>query len=395
MDGGVRLTRRDVLRLGAVTGPGLAVGGCPADRRHAARESTEAPEGPADVTIRIAPVLVELVPHLVISTIGYNGSVPAPIIRLREGHPVIVELINETDTPELVHWHGQMEGSEDIWPRGMLEPPPRDPRPNGFEVGYRFFSINGKALGHGEPVRVGRGERVMFRILNASATENIQLALPGHEFEVVALDGNAVPPLAASASCPLDVAERIDAIVTMDNPGIWILGTPRDDDRRNGMGIVVEDAGASDEPRWIPPAPVPWGYAIFGVSRPVPEPDERIPLVFGKINGGPHGFNRWTINGEQFEDSSPIPLRAGRRYRLAFVNRTADVHPVHLHRHSFELVSVNGRPTAGIVKDTVVVPPFGTVEADFVADNPGATLFHCHQIIHMEYGFKRLFTYVE
>src|SRR5690554_7643509 len=75
------------------------------------------------------------------------------------------------------------------------------------------------------------------------------------------------PPLAASASCPLDVAERIDAIVTMDNPGIWILGTPRDDDRRNGMGIVVEDAGASDEPRWIPPAPVPWGYAIFGVSR--------------------------------------------------------------------------------------------------------------------------------
>lgn len=193
MDGGVRLTRRDVLRLGAVTGPGLAVGGCPADRRHAARESTEAPEGPADVTIRIAPVLVELVPHLVISTIGYNGSVPAPIIRLREGHPVIVELINETDTPELVHWHGQMEGSEDIWPRGMLEPPPRDPRPNGFEVGYRFFSINGKALGHGEPVRVGRGERVMFRILNASATENIQLALPGHEFEVVALDANAVP----------------------------------------------------------------------------------------------------------------------------------------------------------------------------------------------------------
>lgn len=59
------------------------------------------------------------------------------------------------------------------------------------------------------------------------------------------------------------------------------------------------------------------------------------------------------------------------------------------------LVSVNGRPTAGVMKDTVVVPPFGTVEADVVADNPGATLFHCHQIIHMDYGFKRLFTYVE
>jgi FtsP/CotA-like multicopper oxidase with cupredoxin domain len=289
----------------------------------------------------------------------------------------------------------EMEGSEDIWPRGMVEPPPRDPRPNSFEVGYRSFSINGKALGHGEPVRVRRGERVMFRILNASATENIQLALPGHEFEVVALDGNPVPTPRRVRVLALGVAERIDAIVTMDNPGIWILGTPRDDDRRDGMGIVVEYAGARGEPRWIPPDAVPWDYTIFGASRPAPEPDERIRLVFGKINGGPHGFNRWTINGEQFEDSSPIPLRAGRRYRLAFENRTDDVHPVRLHRHSFELVSINGHPTAGIMKDTVVVPPFGTVEADLVADNPGASLFHCHQIIHMDYGFRRLFTYVE
>ncbi|HEX7089457.1 MAG TPA: multicopper oxidase domain-containing protein, partial [Longimicrobiales bacterium] len=107
MQGGVGLTRRDVLRLGAVAGLGLVVGGCPADRRNAARESAQAPEGTPDVTIRIAPVLVEVAPHRVISTIGYNGSVPAPIIRLREGRPVVVELINETDTPELVHWHGQ------------------------------------------------------------------------------------------------------------------------------------------------------------------------------------------------------------------------------------------------------------------------------------------------
>src|SRR5690606_29765357 len=144
-------------------------------------------------------------------------------------------------------------------------------------------------------------------------------------FEVVALDGNPVPTPRRVRVLALGVAERIDAIVTMDNPGIWILGTPRDDDRRDGMGIVVEYAGARGEPRWIPPDAVPWDYTIFGASRPAPEPDERIRLVFGKINGGPHGFNRWTINGEQFEDSSPIPLRAGRRYRLAFENRTDDV----------------------------------------------------------------------
>ena len=33
-------------------------------------------------------------------------------------------------------------------------------------------------------------------------------------------------------------------------------------------------------------------------------------------------------------------------------------------------------------------------EVDFVADNPGLTLFHCHQQLHMDYGFMTLFDYV-
>ena len=63
----------------------------------------------------------------------------------------------------------------------------------GFEVGYELFSINGRMLGHGEPIRVKQGERVLFHVLNASATEIRSLALPGHVFSVVALDGNPVP----------------------------------------------------------------------------------------------------------------------------------------------------------------------------------------------------------
>ncbi|HET9981967.1 MAG TPA: multicopper oxidase domain-containing protein [Longimicrobiales bacterium] len=485
-------TRRGFLRAGVVTGVGLAAG-CSRPERREPGSSTEGEAvpggarpaaGPADVTIRIGTVLVELAPHQIISTVGYNGSVPAPILRLREGRPVTVELINETDTPELVHWHGQfvppeidgaaeegtppvpphgrtrytltpkpagtrwvhthafsgpdlhrgkytgqfgfvfiepasepgrydrevflathewepffgaeeMDTAAEIWPRGTVPPPsPPDPRPNGFEIGYRAFSINGKALGHGEPVRVKRGERVMFRILNGSATENIQLALPGHEFEVVALDGNPVPTPRKVRTLALGVAERIDAVVEMNNPGVWILGTPNDDDRRDGMGIVVEYAGATGAPRWIAPPRVPWDYTIFGASRAAPAPDETIPMVFGKINGGPNGFNRWTVNGKEFEHSTPIEIRAGRRYRLAFQNRTDDVHPVHLHRHTFEVVRVNGRATAGVMKDTVVVPGFGTIDVDFVANDPGATLFHCHQAVHMDYGFMRLFKYV-
>ena len=62
-----------------------------------------------------------------------------------------------------------------------------------MEIGYGVRSINGKALGHGEPLRVKQGQRVLFHVLNASATENVQLHLPGHKFHVVALDGNPVP----------------------------------------------------------------------------------------------------------------------------------------------------------------------------------------------------------
>ncbi|MGB7265883.1 MAG: multicopper oxidase domain-containing protein, partial [Terracidiphilus sp.] len=67
-----------------------------------------APGGKADYTIRIAPVTVELDPARILSTIGYNGTAPGPVLRMREGKPVTVEIINDTDTPELVHWHGML-----------------------------------------------------------------------------------------------------------------------------------------------------------------------------------------------------------------------------------------------------------------------------------------------
>jgi FtsP/CotA-like multicopper oxidase with cupredoxin domain len=110
-----------------------------------------------------------------------------------------------------------------------------------------------------------------------------------------------------------------------------------------------------------------------------------------------HGFNQWTLNGEAFSMATMKPsysLQQGRRYRLKFRNASDDVHPLHLHRHSFELTRVGGRPTAGVVKDVVMLGGFQELEFDFVADNPGPTLFHCHQQLHMDFGFMALFRYV-
>ena len=42
-------------------------------------------QGKADITLEIAPVTLELVPNHFISTIGYNGTSPGPLLRMREG----------------------------------------------------------------------------------------------------------------------------------------------------------------------------------------------------------------------------------------------------------------------------------------------------------------------
>lgn len=65
--------------------------------------------------------------------------------------------------------------------------------PHGYEIGYRYFTVNGRRLGHGEPVPVKQGERVHLHVLSGSVTEIRSLALPRHSFKVVALDGNPVP----------------------------------------------------------------------------------------------------------------------------------------------------------------------------------------------------------
>src|SRR5580704_18087892 len=218
-------------------------------------------DSPPDFTLRIGPVTAEPVKGKMVRTVGYNGMVPGPILRVPEGTTVTVEVFNATDIPELVHWHrfrilSDVDGSiEDGTPMvaphasrrysfpatpsgtrwyhthtmagrnikrgtytgqfGFFYIEPRnepgafdqevflalkewDPylstagEDTGLEVAYKYGSINGRALGHGEPIRVKEGDRVMLRILNASATMHRRIAAAGHMFHVTAMDGNPV-----------------------------------------------------------------------------------------------------------------------------------------------------------------------------------------------------------
>ena len=167
------------------------------------------------------------------------------------------------------HWEGRWVSMQDI-----RKGPPPD---NGLEVMYSAASFNDKMLGHGEPVRVRDGERVLFRLLNASATENIKLALPGHRFTVLTLDGNPVPTATAVDVVALAPAERADVIVEMSRPGVWIMGEIDDDYRKMGLGIVIEYANQRGEPQWSEPPKAQWNYTAFGRQGTVPEPDGVFP----------------------------------------------------------------------------------------------------------------------
>jgi FtsP/CotA-like multicopper oxidase with cupredoxin domain len=258
-----------------------------------------------------------------------------------------------------------------------------------LDVEFRYFSINGKMSGAGEPVRVRPSQRVLFRIVNASATLHHRLALPRHQFLVTALDGNAVPSPKPVPIVDVAPGERVDALVEMNNPGVWILGEVRTDQRTSGMGIVVEYAGQSGPPRWEPPAPFAWDYGMFGGVEAPPEPDGRLTMVFRATDDGHH----WTINGKSHPRTDPIIVQPNKRYRWLLDNQSANDHPVHLHRHTFEVVRVAGQPMSGIWKDVVVVPAWKQVEVDVPTAHPGLSLFHCHQQFHMDMGFMTMMHY--
>jgi FtsP/CotA-like multicopper oxidase with cupredoxin domain len=445
-----QIARRNFLRTAALTAGAAA-----------SRMAWPQPPAP-DYTLEIAEIEWELAPKKKIRTAAYNSQIPGPVLRLTEGKPISIEIVNRLDHPEIVHWHGQWipsavdgsteEGSPMI-PAGSRTAIQFTPRPAGLHwyhthamanrnlkrglysgqfgllyvapranpalydqeqfivlhdwepyysasgdgslmVNYVYGSINGRMLGHGDPIAVREGQRVLFQILNASATEVHWLALPGHRFKVLALDGAPVAIQAAVETLRLGPAERITALVQMDAPGVWVLGEPRKDFRDAGMGVVIEYAGRAEKPQAPNSGSLQWNYRNFGDQVPAARaPDVTIPLVFTSKFKGHGALDQWMINGKSYPDYEPVILRAGLRHRLVFENRSTDDHPVHLHRHNFELVSIGGVALSGVHKDVVVVEAGTTVEADLLATNPGNTLFHCHQQDHMDSGFMSLFRY--
>jgi FtsP/CotA-like multicopper oxidase with cupredoxin domain len=117
-------------------------------------------------------------------------------------------------------------------------------------------------------------------------------------------------------------------------------------------------------------------------------------MTFTANPAGRDGFDEFMINGVAFDMKKMEPmfhLNRGRRYRLRLRNATDDTHPLHLHRHGFQLAKIAGTPISGVTKDVVMIGGFQEISVDFVANQPGLSLFHCHMQDHMDFGFMALF----
>jgi len=448
------MTRRELLTLGATV---LSFGSSGVSRLTGRRavDGQASTAADADITLRISEIALDVGPKRTVRTLAYNGQVPGPLLRARAGQRLTVDVVNDAKDRDIIHWHGfhipsnvdgvYEEGTPPVegggrqryefiadpagtrWyhshdtpgrnlrkgtytgqfglfivdagddpgaydqdvPLLLHEWEPRLSSSGPMDVEYRIGSINGRMLGFGEPIRVRESQRVRFRIVNASATALHRIALPGHTFEVVALDGNTVPTPATARIIDVGPGERVDAVVTMNNPGVWVLGDVNDAQRTSGTGIVIEYAGRQGEPRWAPIGPFAWNLAAFASRGAAPDPDERLSFVFRQRDDGLH----WLINGKSHPNVEPIVVEEGHRYRWRLDNQSAHDHPIHLHRHTFDVVRIADTTMSGIRKDVVVVPAWKDAEIDVVANNPGLSLFHCHQQLHMDMGFMAMVRY--
>jgi FtsP/CotA-like multicopper oxidase with cupredoxin domain len=267
-------------------------------------------------------------------------------------------------------------------------------------------TVNGRVP---EEFPVRSGQRIRLRLINVANARIFALEFTGHRPQVIAYDGQPVAPHEPeSGRVVLGPAMRADLILDMTGkPGERFTVT---DTFYRGLEYRFVDLVYGAEPRRDGPLEAP----VALPANTMPEPDmtnaERHEVTFnggmmgGMMMGGGgggmggmmgmmgmmRGDKIWSINGVSLTGHvmpAFLDLARGRTCVLALNNETAWHHPMHLHGHSFRVVSRDGRPTRYREwQDTVLVSPRERVEIAFVADNPGDWMFHCHVLEHQASG---------
>lgn len=253
---------------------------------------------------------------------------------------------------------------------------------------YAGLLINGRLPTDPRTFDVKEGERVRFRFINASSATLFEVQVGGHPITVTHADGRPVEPVTVD-SFTFGSGERYDAIIEASNPGTWeIRASAVDGDESPAKAHLTYSESEASSP--TPPSTNERQLSYSDLTTLVPlngvdgSPDRTFDVTLSARGRS----NEWLIDGQAYPNADPIDIREGEHVRVRMTNRSPVVHPMHLHGHFFQVEDA--------VKDTVVVPGhMGEVTFDFIADNPGKWLFHCHNLYHLEAGMARVVRYVE
>ncbi len=259
------------------------------------------------------------------------------------------------------------------------------------DIQYDAYLANDRTLADPHVVAVEKGGRVRLRIINGAAATAFTMDTGRLGGELIAVDGQDVAPVRGT-SFPLVMGQRLDIRLTLPKDGgsFPILALREGGTER--AGVILATAGAQ-----VVKTPVQGGLkgpvidlaleSRLIASTPLAQrsPDRRYAV---QLVGNMSGYE-WGMDG-----ADNLKVSKGQRVEIAMRNMSMMMHPMHLHGHRFQVVSIDGQAVNGAVRDTVAVPPMSTVTIAFDANNTGRWAFHCHHLYHMVSGMMSFVDYL-
>lgn len=275
---------------------------------------------------------------------------------------------------------------------------------------YNLYTVNGRSGDSIEPIVVHQGDRVRLRLVHAGNMTQT-LYINSDAYRVTATDGHDIdqPQTLSNGLLVIAPGERYDIEFTADTTGIQWIGMVGDSSFAQSVRIpiVIEPQGSKRTLTEITEKMT--SYQAQMTSIPA---DHQQPLdltTYGQPTTSEFGlksvFDReytldldmgvidgkmsYTINQEAYPQVSQLKVQTGDAVKITLINESKNEdHPMHLHGHSFEVLSKNGQALSGssIWKDTINVRPGDTYVIAFRADNPGMWMVHCHELHHASMG---------
>jgi FtsP/CotA-like multicopper oxidase with cupredoxin domain len=263
------------------------------------------------------------------------------------------------------------------------------------DVDFDAFLANDRTLDDPFVAKVERAGRVRLRIINGAASTQYWIDLGSLTGTVIAADGIAVAPVSGRLF-PMAIAQRLDILVDIPPGGAFPVYA-HVEGKKERTGIVLAAPGATigklaGLADAVAPAVDLSLEEKLSATNPYAERTADNVLLLA-LTGSMSSYV-WSLNDRVWPNVTPLQVKQGQRVVIDMQNKTAMAHPIHLHGHSFQVIELNGNGLKGAVRDTVLVPPLGSVKVAFDADNPGRWPLHCHNLYHQAAGMMTEMVYV-